>query len=611
MKKIQLLLCCILLLVLDATAQYDQDQNKVWALYRNAGLDFRGGEPVVISSNLHAIYGGGEMGSASLADTDGMVFYTNGTNVWNSLGNLMPHGTRINGPANNSEGSSQGALIVPELSVLSKFSRYYIFSLDPYNTPGRVFCNLVDLELNGGLGDVDTSFYLHHVPIDSGIAQTMIAIPGCDNNIWVIVHNKTGPIYKAYEITTTGINLNPVISTISTLPANSAWGGGVMKSSPRGDKILHCSGKMIVSDFDRSTGIISNSLVLDSIMVFGYAGGDFSPNGKKVYGKGSLGAEIYQFDLSAPNPPATKTLVGSSVGATVDLQLAPDHKIYFIANLGYTAGARYLGRINFPDNTGAACGFQDTVTTLFFPNNNPDFTPRGFFPNVVMYPTAAPSVDTRLVLDSLVCPFSASGLLLNVPGYSNYTWDNGSVSASRTATQSGTYWVKYRLNPCAYRTDTFRIRRTSPPLSIVLNNDTLSTASPYITYQWYKNGQMLTGSTGRKCALSGNGLYAVKVTDANGCIDSLSYQAGLTGLLTPGNASNVIHIYPNPAQDEVVIDAPFPVSVFLSQITGQQLLSERQKRTINIRHIPNGLYFLRICDRDGRLLKTEKLLIRH
>src|SRR5690606_48513 len=88
----------------------------------------------------------------------------------------------------------------------------------------------------------------------------------------------------------------------------------------------------------------------------------FSPDHTKVYAliHQSNNTQIYQFDLNAANPSATKTLLGP-VSSFGKLKLASDGKIYF------RSGTNYLGSIAYPNSPALACGF--TLNSIQFASN--------------------------------------------------------------------------------------------------------------------------------------------------------------------------------------------------------------------------------------------------
>ncbi|MEM9051906.1 MAG: hypothetical protein AAGC47_07645 [Bacteroidota bacterium] len=98
-------------------------------------------------------------GSASISNQSGdLLFSTNGANVYNRNGNIMPNGTGLSGDFS----STQNAVIIPQPGD-SEERFYYVFTISSQSIVGENFgldATLVDMSLNGGLGDVTLHFDL-------------------------------------------------------------------------------------------------------------------------------------------------------------------------------------------------------------------------------------------------------------------------------------------------------------------------------------------------------------------------------------------------------------------------------------------------------------------
>ncbi len=131
-----------------------QGENNIWIFGFRAGIDFNGGTATPVPS---AISGGNMEACASVSDATGqLLFYTNGSRVWDRAHNLMPGGNTLHGRPVSSltESSQHGAQIVP---VIGEPGKYYIFSLTEWEAHasmygGRLFYSVVDMSLNGGRG---------------------------------------------------------------------------------------------------------------------------------------------------------------------------------------------------------------------------------------------------------------------------------------------------------------------------------------------------------------------------------------------------------------------------------------------------------------------------
>jgi len=544
----KLLLFVLLLNGLIASAQYTRPENFVWAMSNKTGMDFRNGPPVMIQTNLTPLYASAHEASVTYTDATGSFFYTNGTTIWNTAGQIMPHGLRINGPGTTSESTSQGALLVPFPGAGEHVTRFYLFSLNSIDKPGNLYCNIVDMSLDNGMGDIDTTFSQYQIPIDTGLSEKLLAIPGCDGNIWVIVREKLNSVFRAYEINGNGINLTPVTSACGAYMNGGMFVGvGVLKASPDYNTLFGAyPGGLETYSFDRSTGIVSNSHILDipTAGTYGYYGGDFSPDGTKLYVKeyGGGSGSIWQYDLSAPNPTASKTLLGLSFPLLNDIRLGPDGKIYFIAKTGYP-NARFMGCIHMPNNAGPACGFQDSVMMLAFDTAH---IGRGNLGSVVVF--SQYRVPLNIVRDSLTLHTS------NV--FSSYQWykDGDSIAGATNqyllTTGDGWYSVKvWSANGCA----------------------------DSAAYE-------MTGSPGPG---PGPG----------------------TGIIDPALLRQQVRVYPNPATDKVLLQSPVALRTALYDTKGKRLMVTGNVREIDLHALSAGLYLLYIYDNDGNRIKTEKLFV--
>ncbi len=597
------------LLAIQATAQYNRPENRIWAMGNTIGLDFSSGAPVPFRSSLS----NATEGSATVSDANGnLLFYTNGATVWNRIGNTMPRGINFTGAGGTfTISTTQGAVIVP---IPDSAGKYYIFSLSSVSNC-KLYCSKIDMSLDGGMGDIDTSFYLHKTRIDSNLTEKMIAVAGCNNNIWLLVHSDTGTLFKAYEITSAGINLNPVISYAGQYPA-AYYRQGVMKISPDRQRLMTCNFRasgptdagLEVYDFNFSTGVVSNARLVDT---FSYYGGTFSPDNSKLYAQTTAvmnEGTVFQFDLDDPLPISCKFLLGPS-GQYADMRLGPDGKIYFgalAAGQGWS-NYMYMGRINAPNNLGTACDFQDTVTALRLATTagTVGALTQGL-PNEVPVPSG--STDTLVYkTDTLICSDFAPFTVYAPAEAYGFTWQDGSNDSAYTITQRGTYRV-VSLTPCP-RIDSFIIRGADFPDTwhITVNGYVLGTSEAFDSYQWYRDGQRLDGATSREYTVTENGWHAVKV-DIGPCSDSIAYYVNNVSIADPGNLAYNVRIYPNPANGIVHIAASIPVHTSISSLDGKVVLLHHGNVPIDISTLQPGIYMIRITDQHNALLKTEKLV---
>src|SRR5690606_9605652 len=122
--------------------------------------------------------------------------------------------------------------------------KYYLFSLSSFSpgaipvAHGKLYYSVVDMNLQNKYGDVvDT---LKNIFLDSMLSSAMIAIPGNNCDIWLLLHDARFPQFKAYHITAEGISDTPVVSTIGGMffPTQSTNHSSMAVSPDRSKVVL-------------------------------------------------------------------------------------------------------------------------------------------------------------------------------------------------------------------------------------------------------------------------------------------------------------------------------------------------------------------------------------
>ncbi len=596
-----------------SNAQYNTKENNIWTFGYRTGLNFNSGSPVTLPPLSLPANG---TGSASVCDTSGnLLFYTNGHKIWDKNNQLLPNGDTIFPVVGRLSpySGTQGALIVP---VLTNPNQYYVFSQEAYsnsaNDPAvcRLWYSVVDMTLNNGLGDVVPG--KRSIIMDSALNGTMIAVKGEECNIWVLTHEINSNIFKAYNVTATGIASEPVISTVGTL-VGTAYKWARMRISPNGKKLgLISSGNgggitgagVELYDFNPATGTLSNVMYIDQI---GGSGIEFSPDNSKLYITGVVPVtytySLFQFDVTQTTAAAIKNSRQVILNTQwLDLRLAPDGKIYHIIN------GTNMGVINSPNLAGTACNYVPNVITSTASVNSFG----SYFPSEYIKGTPA---DTLLAttLDTFVCPDFGTLTLSAAAGSSANLWDDGSRESTRIITEPGTYYVYSAVDFCTNRIDTFTVStfEEADPV-ITVNGFVLGTTASYSAYQWFLNNVEIPGATNSTLTVTENGDYTVAVTTENGCKDTSDiYKVTNIDGNTIGDAPALaaqISIYPNPATDQLFISAPVPVTVILTSIEGKVLKQLNQVHSFSTRDLPASLYLLRIEDQQGNLIKVTKFI---
>ncbi len=517
-----------------------QKENNNWVFGWHAGLNFNTVPPSPFVSAMGNTTGPptipvGIEGQATVSSpTDGrLLFYSDGYTVWNRNHQVMPNGNGVAHMTGAFWSTTQGATIVPDISDTNRF---YLFSLGDIGTPHRILSySVVDMSLQGGLGDVVIG--QKNIHLDSQLAEKMISVGGTNCNVWVIVQTRFTNVFKAYEVTSTGVNRVPVVSNVGIVYSNNGYLPiGILNATRDGKRIVSSyfdaaifnPGRPIgeLYDFDNATGVLSNPVgftIPDSMNRRG-VGVTFSPDGSKLYfadypngwPMNNPEGRLFQYDLTnytASAIQASRTLIGS-VPNTIGCHIAmgPDNKGY-VSFMKFTdpnnRGGGYLYRIENPNLLGALCGFSNTPMNLL---PAVDSASSGL-PNWVAYPYR----DTVIQAATFCAPLDFMELK---PGLSSaeYYWNDGTTDTSLRITGAGTYWVR-AVSVCQVRIDTFKVipnpdkadlgpdREVCEGTPVVLT-PAGSFANPQ--YRWS------TGDTIGRITVTASGIYTVRVS-INGC----------------------------------------------------------------------------------------------
>ncbi|WP_430401866.1 aryl-sulfate sulfotransferase [Fluviicola sp.] len=185
---------------------------------------------------------------------------------------------------------------------------------------------------------------------------------------------------------------------------------------------------------------------------------------------------------------------------------------------------------------------------------------------------------------------------------------DAAVSTLWTKTASGSVPQVFRYNKCY--TD-----NAAPAQPTIAENTGMLTASAATTYQWYLNGQLISGATSQTYNATVNGIYVVRITDANGCV--YRYSAGYVfsgGTSTAGiNESdlNQLTIYPNPSTGVFQLQGAFTTDAFSIEVfdnLGKSVFSAENETSLDLTDLKNGNYLLLVKTDSGSVTKRITLI---
>jgi len=165
------------------------------------------------------------------------------------------------------------------------------------------------------------------------------------------------------------------------------------------------------------------------------------------------------------------------------------------------------------------------------------------------------------------------------------------------------------------------------PQGILQSGDTLFATQGSVTYQWYMNGNMITGATDYFYIATASGNYNVVATDIHGCeveavindvIADVSPPDSDRGSLGEGSG---VRLFPNPAEDKLHVQVftnesgkynvelfnDCGVCILKSNLTTDRL--HNLEAELNTSELPSGLYLIIISDSEK--IFSRKIQVLH
>lgn len=370
-KYVFILTCCLSYL------SFAQNQANWWFFGQNAGIEFTPSGPRARAGELIT-----DEGCSAIADACGnLLFYSDGTNVWNASGVIMPNGSGLLGDPS----STQSAFIIA-LPQNDRF--YYLFTASTSTNqaiPDGLNYSVIDMTLDSGQGDVVAG--QKNIELLQDATEKITAVKHANGtDAWLITYGESvngsdnWNRFIAFRLTPSGIDTSGTVFSGSPTTRTTER-RGYLKSSPDGTRLAMMNQGIVtvndpdelgvgafLFDFDNATGRVNNPERLNFPPNYHAYGGEFSPNNELFYldlntqQGGILAADrlLLQYNLNAPNftdNPFTvyeTNLLDSTDDITRGaLQIAPDKKIYYARDQ-----SQWLSVINDPNNLGAACNFQ-------------------------------------------------------------------------------------------------------------------------------------------------------------------------------------------------------------------------------------------------------------
>jgi len=563
MKKICLLPAFVFMMATSAFSQLKHDY--VWTIgysYISSGgsfggiiMDFKVSPPSFTPQNYVV-----DEPHATISDKNGQLLaYTDGCRVINRNHQVMLNGDTLN-PGEIFDifcGETSYPLWQPTIFLPKpgSDSLYYLFHLRCANwdwNPINLMYTIIDAFGDGGNGAVvtknnavlsDSLFLGNYVTATrhaNGRDWWIVTPRIYSNNIHVALLSPEGVEYRGMQ-DFDSLQLGIDSAFCCSRTAFSADGNKYFRNSPK---------SLLMFDFDRCTGLLSNPLRLDwDSLPFGGAGVAVSPNSHFLYL--TSGGTVQQYDLRVPDLAASMQVVAVYDGTLApepatffQMMPGPDGKIY----INSTSDNKILHVIHSPNELGLACKVEQHAIRL--PSHTSIFMPN--FPNYRLGPIDGSTCDT-LGIDNL--PIA------------HFRWD---------------------------------VEDTLSPQQIEFTD--LSYYEP-TTWLWDFGDGTTSQDTSPVHLYASPGTYAVCLTvcNANAC-DTVCHVVEIkaVGAVTLQGEAGAVLLWPNPAGETLYLKADKKIErVHIKDATGREVLQQTvfgmaSQVPIDIRRIPSGLYYLSI-----------------
>lgn len=215
-------------------------------------------------------------------------------------------------------------------------------------------------------------------------------------------------------------------------------------------------------------------------------------------------------------------------------------------------------------------------------------------------------VITATSQDNSICEgvsTTISGSISN--GTATFSWNNG-LGNGQNHTISPSITTIYTVTGTNTSTNCFN----SDSIEIIVNPLPTPTITPigfdlttasFSTYQWFINGNIITGGTSQSITPIQNGNYSVYVIDANNCSNT-SADYNMTGVSINENSNSAVKIYPNPAIDVLTVSVIENVNINIYNSFGKLIYTEKMTigdNQINVSELPSGMYFIQSVNENS------------
>ncbi len=372
-----------------------------------------------------ALNNAGEKLTATHPTSGEVLFYSDGTNIYDASHQIMVRGDGINADVTGIQ--SMAASPIPGIG---NEDRYYLITRD---NSGEIFYTIVNMDAQGNraagplLGEVELGERNQAAGITNR-GDAMITVASRDmRSFWLITQNSLSGDFEVFSINDLGVftsesilNLTADVNSLHFAYNNTTARIAVIPSNNVNIQILLFNEATQTLELETA---VANSFVLNE--TFGGSAA-WSIEGRVLYFSRNSGADgnVYRYETSDPAASVIPVLP-APVPESLSLLVAPDSSIYHLYR-ATAGGARILGRLNEPNSSLINVTYElDVMMGQDFGSNYfQQFLPERRIAPVVSFTFQEPCLNNPTLFLPMIEPPEA------IP--TSYTWDfSGSGQTSQ------------------------------------------------------------------------------------------------------------------------------------------------------------------------------------
>lgn len=216
--------------------------------------------------------------------------------------------------------------------------------------------------------------------------------------------------------------------------------------------------------------------------------------------------------------------------------------------------------------------------------------------------------------DLTICPGESTTLTATSPDGNIFSWNTGANTANIMVDQAGAYTVSVVTNNActAMATATVTTQTVNTPV-IAQNGNVLTCTFPpqANSYQWYFNGNVISGATSQSYTATQNGVYSV-VTTQNGCTSDQSNTINVTNIGFGELELENFNMYPNPTNGIITVEFGYDKGEYvLYDLWGKQVMAgyiPNATFNLDLSALGAGSYFLLLQHENGSISRKLELM---